>query len=117
MTIELALAIFGALGVLVGGAWALLKIAMGQFDRRLDEKFKTLEQARAEGRNAYEERFRRGDMKYEELDREVRKILIDMPDKFVRREDYVRRESLIEAKIDKLGVSIQNWMLEGRNNA
>lgn len=115
MSIELFLSICGFVALIVSGAWALLRIAMSQFDKRLDVRFAALELARTEGRNSYEERFRRMDTLYEQLDREVRKLLIDMPEKFVRREDYVRRETLIEAKIDQLSLRIQNWMLEARN--
>lgn len=31
--------------VLIGGGWALLKLSLGQFERRLDDKFKTLDVA------------------------------------------------------------------------
>jgi hypothetical protein len=49
--------------------------------------------------------------KYEQLDQDVRRILIELPRDYVARTDYVRRETVMEAKIDQLGLRIENWLL------
>jgi hypothetical protein len=41
----------------------------------------------------------------------VRRILIELPRDYVARTDYVRRETVMEAKIDQLGLRIENWLL------
>lgn len=113
---------FGALCAIATGGWGLMKAfgflmarVVTQFEARLDERFLALERARAEGRKGLEERLMRVDAKQERIDGELRELLISMPDKYVRREDYVRRETVIEAKIDRLGLQIQNWILENKH--
>ncbi len=119
MTLEVALGVFGAIALVVAGTWAVMKAfgllmakIVAQFEKRLDERFAAMELARAEGRKIWEARLMRLDTKQERIDGELRELLISMPDKYVRREDYVRRESIIEGKIDRLGLQIQNWILQ-----
>lgn len=123
MTLEMALGIFGAIAGIAAAVWALIRAfgflvgrIIAQFESRLDERFQALERAREEGRKVWEQRLAQLAEKYERLDRELRELLINMPDKWVRREDYVRRETVIEAKIDRLGLQIQNWILENKHD-
>jgi len=122
MTPDTALGIFGVLAAITAGGWAVLRAfgflvqrTVGQFERRLDERFEALELARSEGRKIWDERITRVEERYERIDRELRDLLVTMPDKWVRREDYVRRETVIEAKIDQLSLRIQNWILEKKH--
>lgn len=122
MTVEMALGIFGAIALIVAGVWAVTKTfgllmakIVAQFDLRLDERFAAMERAREEGRKVWEARLARLEQRQERIDDELRELLINMPDKYVRREDYVRRETVIEAKIDQLRLQIQNWILEKKN--
>lgn len=49
MTFELGLVeLLGFAASLVAGGWALLKISLNQFERRLDERFKVLDSAVAD---------------------------------------------------------------------
>lgn len=109
--------------VVLGGGWALIKAygllvgqIVAQFKQDLDKRFEAIELARQEGRKAWDERLKGIERKQDELERDVRKILIELPREYVRREDYVRNQTLIEAKIDQLSLRIQNWILE-KNNA
>lgn len=122
MTLDMALGIFGTIALISSGIWALIKAfgflvnkVVAQFEMRLDERFAAQEIARQEGRKIWEARLSRVDEKQERIDRELRELLITMPDKYVRREDYVRRETVIEAKIDQLSLRIQNWILENKH--
>jgi hypothetical protein len=122
MNVDVALWIFGPVSTIFAAGWAVTKAfsylvakMVAQFEKRLDERFEALEEARAEGRKIWEERIARLDEKQERTDRELREMLISMPDKYVRREDYVRRETVIEAKIDQLSLRIQNWILENKH--
>ena len=123
MDLQLGLGVLGALATLAVGVWTVMKAfgflvgrIVAQFELRLDERFAALERAREEGRKSVNERYARMEAKLEGLDRELRQLLIDLPERYVRREDYVRRETVIEAKIDQLGLRLQNWILE-RDNA
>lgn len=116
MNMELTLEI-GAIGIgLVASYWALLKLAASQFEKRLDEKFTVQEKAREEGRRAWDDRAKRIETKQDQLDQDVRRILTELPRDYVTRTEYLRRETLIEAKIDQLSLRIENWMLRGGAN-
>lgn len=116
MNVELSLEV-GAIAIgLIASYWALLKLAGAQFEKRLDEKFAAQERAREEGRRAWDERAKRIETKQDQLDQDVRRILIELPRDYVTRTEYLRRETLIEAKIDQLSLRIENWMLRGGAN-
>lgn len=105
----------GAIALVVGSHWALLKVAVAQFEKRLDERFDAQELARVEGQKSWQERINRIEGRQEDLEKDVRRILIELPREYVSRTDYVRRETVIEAKIDQLSLRIQNWILGGGN--
>lgn len=105
----------GVIAVLVGGFWGLVKILMAQFNRSLDERFKAIEERRQAGQTAWNTRIETMEKKTAELDKDVRQILIELPREYVSRTDYVRRETIIEAKIDKLSVEMRNWILEAKH--
>lgn len=103
----------GAVGTIAAGYWAIGRTLVAQFTSALDQRFVVLEEARKEGRRVSEERFKRLEEKQELLDKDVRQILIELPREYVRREDYVRGQSVIEAKIDGLALRVENIMLKG----
>lgn len=117
MTLELFIQMAGVTGavggVLGGGYWALGKMLMGSYEKRLDERFNAQDKAREEGKRTYDERAKKMEEKQRELEKDVRQILIELPRDYVARADYMRRETLIEAKIDQLSLRIENWMLRG----
>lgn len=115
MSVELQV-VFGfiaAVGVIAGGYWAVGRLLVAQFTAALDKRFETLEEARKEGRRVSEARFMRLEQTQERLDKDVRQILIELPREYVRREDYVRGQSVIEAKLDSLALRIENTQLRG----
>ena len=109
MSVELLLALFGAVAVLCAGFWAVLIFAGRQYDRRLDERFELQEAARKEGRRAWEERFSRVEEKQTTLERNHLELRAELPLHYVRREDYVRNQTVIEAKLDALALRLQHW--------
>lgn len=114
MTIEMLISLLGAVGLILSGAWVLLRMAMNQFDLRLSERFEAIEKLRTEARRVAGQRMEALESKYERLDIDVRRILIDMPREYVSRTDYIRRETVIEGKIDMLSLRIENWILESK---
>ena len=113
LTWTVASVVAGAVVAIVGGFWAVSKLAMGQFDRRLDERFKTFERGLAELRTVGSQRLEQLEANYRDLDKDLRKLLIELPREYVARADYIRRETLIEAKIDQLRLYLENWILKG----
>lgn len=85
--ISLLLAFFG---FVAGGAKLLLR----QVEKRLDTRFSTIEIAATEWRR---------------LEREWLEWKAEMPLQYVRREDYVRNQTVIEAKLDAIAVRFDNW--------
>jgi hypothetical protein len=85
------------------------KLLLAQIDRRLENRFQTMEQARIEGGRRWEERFatvieqiRREADDWSALERQFLEFKAELPLQYVRREDYVRGQSVIEAKLDAL---------------
>ena len=112
LTVNELLALVGVCASLIGGAWALITLAGKQFSKRLDERFAMQEKARHEGRSLAEERMVRMETRQTELERDVRNILVELPREYVARTDYVRRETIIEGKIDQLALRWENWTLK-----
>ncbi|GHU04230.1 membrane protein [Alphaproteobacteria bacterium] len=75
------------------------KILLAQIDKRLDLRFSALEAAGGEWRR---------------LERDWLEFKADMPIQYVRREDYVRGQSIIEAKLDALALKFENVQLRRR---
>lgn len=72
------------------------KVLLDQFEKRLDERFSGLED---------------GHTKALDVERQLFKLQIDLPLQYVRREDYVRNQTVIEAKLDAVASRIENIQL------
>lgn len=75
------------LGVLIAAG----KMLLTQIEKRLNERFEALEAARKESESGWSR-----------LEREFLEFRADMPLNYVRREDYIRGQTVIEAKLDAL---------------
>lgn len=76
------------------------KVIAGQFERRISERFDIIERAReAEAAGI------------SSLEREFMRWKAELPVQYVRREDYVRGQSIVEAKLDGLAGKIDNAVL------
>jgi len=88
--ILLLLAFFG----LVGGFG---KVLLDQFEKRLDTRFAGLEDGHA---------------KALDVERQLLMLRAELPLSYVRREDYVRNQTVIEAKLDAVATRIENIQLK-----
>lgn len=98
--------------------WLLL----GQIDKRLDTRFTGMEQSRQEHTAHWDSKFKAllddqksGADAWRNLERDFLKFRGDLPLEYVRREDFIRNQSVIEAKLDAVALHIQNLALQ-RNN-
>ena len=114
--ILLLIAFFGCVG-------GFAKLLGGQIDRRLDEKFKAQEEAREAGASALRDSIERYVSssektagKLETLERDFLKWQAELPIHYVRREDYVRGQSVIEAKLDALYSKLEVVQMKGAKN-
>ncbi|MCC7484555.1 MAG: hypothetical protein IT529_06155 [Burkholderiales bacterium] len=112
MTLEMFAQGLGTVSVMVAGAWALLKVFARQYERNLDERFETQERRRQEARAAYETRFDRLETADRQHERSILELRAELPERYVRREDWVRSQSVIEAKIDALALRLENAILK-----
>lgn len=80
----------------IGFAAGAGKLLLRQVERRLDARFAVLDAASQEWRR---------------LEREWLEWRAELPIQYVRREDYVRGQTVIETKIDALAVRIENLQL------
>lgn len=85
------------LGFAFGGG----KVLLGQIDKRLDARFAVLE---GEGQS------------WRRVERDLMDLRIKLPVEYVRREDYVRGQSILEAKMDALALKIENLQLRDRGD-
>lgn len=107
----------------LGFAFAAGKLLLAQIDRRLDGRFAAMEEARRTGQSHWDKQFaalaeqnRREAQGWLQLERDFLGWKAEMPIQYVRREDYVRNQTIIEAKIDGLRLSIENQYLKGLKN-
>lgn len=99
--------------------WLLLL----QIDKRLDSRFVAMEKARQDNTAHWDSKFKavlddqkQGADAWRNLERDFLKFRGDLPLEYVRREDFIRNQSLIEAKLDAIALHIQNLQLQRYNN-
>lgn len=112
--ITLLLAFFSCVG-LFG------RLLIAQFEKRQDERFEAQDKARQEGQKALRDTLnlhledeRRNTQALAALERDFLNWKADMPTQYVRREDYVRNQTIIEAKLDALALRLENAQLKGK---
>lgn len=99
MTIQLELWQFIMLTLTVlsaffGLAWRLL----AQFERRIGDRLTTLADESKGWRR---------------IERELMELRADLPSRYVQREDYIRNQTIIEAKLDAISSKVELVQLQG----
>lgn len=112
--ITLLLAFFSCVGVFG-------RMLLKQFEKGQDQRFNAQEKARVEGQSAaqahWDQRFSTLEKAASEWSRIERDFLLfkaDLPMTFVMRDDYVRNQTVIEAKLDGLALRLENAQLKGK---
>lgn len=60
-------------------------------------------------------RSKESDKKIADVEREVLELKAQLPEKYVRREDYIRGQTVLESKLDALALKIENMQLREQN--
>jgi len=119
MTIELNLThlIFIVIAAF-SGIWALLKTMAAQHEASLDKRFTEVEANRTSANvelgkrlDALDAAARKETGQWQRVERELLSLKADLPLQYVRREDYIRGQSVIEAKLDALATKMENIQL------
>ena len=99
------------------------RLLLSQIDRRLDDRFEAIEKAREDGQASWRQTFtqhlneeRRETELMRNIEREFLRFQAELPLQYVRREDYVRGQSVIEAKLDALYNKLEVVQMKGVNN-
>lgn len=128
MTIELNLANLIVICVaMVGGIFALIKVIAVLFERSikrdLQARFETLDVSskahyeQINGRlSALDSAFKLDATQWQRVERDLLTFKAELPLHYVRREDYIRGQSILENKIDGLGLKLENAQLRAIAN-
>lgn len=99
----------GLLVTFLGFAFGFAKVLLSQVERRLDERFASLETNREEfiryctsRSNAVDAAIVKEDNRLADLERHLLTLKAELPEKYVRREDWIRFAAVIDAKQDAL---------------
>lgn len=106
MTIELWHIVLLSLSVL-SGFWALTKIIAAQFERNLSINHRQI----ADRLDRIELVNREESAEWQRVERDLLRFQAELPLHYVRREDYIRGQSVIEAKLDGLADKVDNSRL------
>lgn len=108
-------------GAVVTAFWALVRMALSQIDRRLSERFKAMETTRETDGRHWDEKFtalleqnKREADSWQSVERDFLHFKAELPLNYVRRDDHVRNQTVIEAKLDALALKIENIQLKGK---
>ncbi|WP_271470786.1 hypothetical protein [Metapseudomonas resinovorans] len=122
MQMDLGTAI-GLLGIFTGIVTGLVKLLLVQFEKRLGERFAAQDEARKAASQHWEDNFAkvlaRQDKDGEavrQLEKTFLKWQAELPINYVRREDWVRNQTIIEAKLDALASKLEIIQINGARN-
>lgn len=102
--------LFALLVAFVAVAWAFGIILVRQFKGQLKERFDDVALEMRARANAEE----KVGAEIRKLENDFLKWRGDMPIEYVRREDYVRGQSIIELKLDALFTELKNAQIQGK---
>ncbi|OGB58416.1 MAG: hypothetical protein A2503_10035 [Burkholderiales bacterium RIFOXYD12_FULL_59_19] len=106
----------------IGGLWALMKVIAIQYrndiKRELNEHFRVQDVTSTAQYDKLNTRLDTLDAsakadtgQWQRVERELLTMKADMPLHYVRREDYIRGQSTLEAKVDGVGMKLENALL------
>lgn len=92
-----------------GGVAGAAKVLLNQVQKHMDERFTLITQRLG----SIETEAKKEATQWQRIEREMMELKAEMPIHYVRREDYVRGQSVIENKIDTLALKLENAQLRG----
>ena len=95
---------------------ALGKMLVHQFKEHVDEKFEAMEKTREESTRHWNDEFKKLDDTTHKLQMDFLNFKAELPVQYVRREDYMRGMTVIEAKLDALYSKLEVVQIQGAKN-
>lgn len=84
-------------GFLLGAFAGLVKLLLMQFAARVDRQLDALTKE-SKG--------------WRQVERELMQLRVELPERYVRREDYIRNQTIIESKLDLINEKIERRFKE-----
>lgn len=109
---EILTAVAAVVGLMVGVFKLLITSLLRQFEEKLSLRFRSFD-GRFDSLCLRLESIESDAKEWTRLERELLSLKADMPLHYVRREDYVRNQTVIESKLDALALKLENWQLKG----
>jgi hypothetical protein len=117
---ELLIGLAGLASTYMFVIFGFAKVLGKQLEKRLDDKFEAQDTAREIGASAlretidrYTDQSTRNTEQIQAIERDFLNWKAEMPVLYVRREDYIRGQSVIEAKLDALYNKLEVVQLKG----
>jgi hypothetical protein len=111
--ITLLIAFFAAVGIAA-------RMFLSQMNKGLDDRFDAQEKATTTANQTIHDALNRhmaeegkALQQMQRLERDFLRWQAELPMQYVRREDYIRNQTIIEAKLDGLGLQLTNIQLKG----
>jgi hypothetical protein len=103
MTVQLEIwHLVSLVAALITAFWAVAKLLLSQQQQHQDRRFAAIESLINEEAS-----------QWDRMERELLTLKAELPLNYVRREDYIRGQSVIEAKLDGLATKFENALLRG----
>lgn len=107
---DFALTVLGMLGSAGAAVLAFGRFALRQLLSQMDARFETMEQSRSEATKHWDNRFssiEHGNAETakdtQRVERELLMLKAELPQQFVRRDDFIVVQSRLESKLDAMG--------------
>lgn len=97
------------ISMLLGAFVGLLKLLLAQQLTHIDASFSSQNRRLDNIEKASKDE----GAQWQRVERELMKMQADLPVAYVRRDDYIRGQSVLEAKLDGLATKIENAQLRG----
>ena len=108
----------GQLTLIVGLIVGAGKMLLNQVEMRIDQRFNDLQKHRDESRTQCLSQLTRLDSErreevaqWQRIERDLLALRAELPTNYVRREDFVRSATVLEAKLDALAAKIETMNL------
>ena len=109
LCVTVLIAVFGAIA---GGS----RYMLGQFQKQIDIRFDMAEESRKTATHQWDSKFltiTEAATQWHAVELEIAKLRAELPERYLRREDFILHQSRIEAKLDGLAWKIENHQLRG----
>lgn len=97
--------LFLIIAAIIGAIWTVGKAFGAQIEKNLEDKFIGITAAQNDAKTANENALR--------VERQVLELKAHLPLHYVRRDDFIRGQSVIEAKLDALASKLEVVQIQG----